>query len=824
MNDNNKKKYNTVYTGQKLNKIAFPLGGIGAGMICIEGTGSLSHFCIRNKPEMHNEPCMFSAISIKGNPTIARVIEGPIPNWKIFSNPTVVGQSGNGLDGKAYGLPRFANAKFEAKFPFASVTLTDDEIPLGIDITAWSPFVPNDPDTSSMPVVGLEYRFVNNSDKTIDAIYSFNSKNFLAFKDKIENEESDDCIEATTNGFILHQKKSLKSKPYLTSSFCATVDDKDAKVNCTWFRGGWFDSLTMVWNDIKAGACYHKDPLDNGKKSPGATIFVPVKLAPGEEKTVKLLLSWYTPNSDEKYFYEEKDSDLLPAYQPWYAGKFNSIDEVVQYWRANYNNIRHQSKTFSDCFYDTNLPDEIIEAVSANLSILKSPTILRQKDGRLWAFEGCCDEKGSCAGSCTHVWNYAQSLCHLFPALERTFRQTEFNECQNKDGHQVFRAPLPIRNSSETGQWSHQTPAAADGQLGGIMKIYRDWKICGDSQWLKEMWPKVKQSLLYCIEAWDPEHNGVLSEPHHNTFDIEFWGPDSMCSTIYIGALKAAIEMANTLKEDASLFMSLFKKGTDYLTQKLYNGEYFHQLVQTKGLRAKSPLETASLIESKYSPEAIRLYEEEGLRYQYGDGCLSDGVVGCWLAKMCCLGDILDREKIVSHLKSVYKYNYKTNLSGHANPQRPGFAIGNEGGLLVCSWPNGNKSSMPLIYTEEVWTGVEYQVASHLISMGLLDYGLNIVRTCRDRYDGVTRNPFNEYECGHWYARAMSSYALLQAITGTRYDAVGKILYIEPNIEGDFRSFLCTSTGYGTVGVKSGKPFIEVKSGDIVIKEIKFIN
>jgi len=105
--------------------------------------------------------------------------------------------------------------------------------------------------------------------------------------------------------------------------------------------------------------------------------------------------------------------------------------------------------------------------------------------------------------------------------------------------------------------------------------------------------------------------------------------------------------------------------------------------------------------------------------------------------------------------------------------------------------------------------------------MGMAGEGLEIVRVCRDRYDGRVRNPFNEYECGHWYARAMSSYALLQALSGARYDAVEKVLYLNPRIKGDFRCFLSTATGYGTVGVKGGKPFFTACSGNVEIKEFR---
>jgi hypothetical protein len=185
----------------------------------------------------------------------------------------------------------------------------------------------------------------------------------------------------------------------------------------------------------------------------------------------------------------------------------------------------------------------------------------------------------------------------------------------------------------------------------------------------------------------------------------------------------------------------------------------------------------------------------------------------------CGMGKLLDRDKVSSHLRSVYKHNFKRNLSDHVNLERPGFALADEGGLLICTWPKGGRPSLPL-RSDEVWTGIEYQVASHLMSVGMVEEGLDVVRTCRDRYDGRVRNPFNEYECGHWYARAMASYALIQALTGVRYDAVEKTLYINPVVEGDFRSFLCTATGYGTVGLRDGRHFIEIGEGRIDVRNV----
>jgi len=812
-----KRNYNESFTGENLSRIAFPLGGMGAGMICLEGAGALSHLSIRNRPDVFNEPCVFSALCIKGEKNIARVLEGPVPKWKIFGNP----RTGNGAEGTTYGLPRFSSASFSPRFPFAMVNLEDARIPLKIYVTGWSPFIPGDADNSSLPVAALEFYFGNVSDKSVDAVYSFNAKNFMSTKSGGES------ILPHPKGFILHQP-GTDEKPWDEGAFCAAVDDEDAAVNYAWFRGAWYDPLSIAWKDVAEGAYYDKPPISEGDASPGATIFVPFQLKPKEEKTIRLMFSWYVPNTNlrwgkdpgnDTYSYncscamaDATRGEMLPTYIPWYAGKFPTIDAVAKYWGENYDHLKRESQAFSECFYDTDFPPEVIEAVAANLTILKSPTVLRQADGRLWCWEGCCDASGCCAGSCTHVWNYAQALPHLFPELERGLRETEFNESQDERGHHNFRIALPIRPAV------HDNHAAADGQLGGIMKVHREWRISSDTEWLRKLWPKVKASLDYCIETWDPEHKGLLIEPHHNTYDIEFWGADGMCTSFYLGALKAAVLMGAATGDDISLYKSLLENGLKDIDG-LFNGEYYQQKTQWEGLHAKSPLETKSLVGDEYSPEAIELFKKEGPKYQYGSGCLSDGILGAWMASVCGIEGFLDKKKIRSTLKSIYKYNFMKDLSEHANAQRPAYALGKEGGLLLCTWPKGGRPTLPFVYSDEVWTGIEYQVASHLIMEGMVKEGLQIVRTVRDRYDGTVRNPFDEYECGHWYARAMSSYSLLQALSGVRYDAIDRTLYINPKIEGDFRCFISTAKGYGTVGIKDGKPFVEVKRGKIVLNK-----
>jgi len=791
--------FNGPYSGRHLNRVAFPVGGIGAGMFCVEGSGAISHMSVRHKPEVFNEPAVFAAICVLGEgdrENIARVVEGPIPDWKYFGQPG----SGNGGTGTTYGLPRFRRAEFSARFPFATINLSDASVPLDVELTAWSPFTPPEADPSSLPVGAMEYRFINNTDRPLRAVFSFNARNFMG----------NGPIEPIAGGFVLQAADPEKTDQ--RGEFAVFADDQRTVVDHCWFRGGWWDPLTIAWHNVERGVPLNNPPEQGN--TPGASLAVPFELKPGESKTVRLLACWHVPTTGIrqcKCANGECPPDAPKTYVPWYAKQFADVRAVADHWRSHYAEYRRRSETFRDAFYDSTLPPEVLEAVAANLTILKSPTMLRQHDGRLWCWEGCCDSTGCCAGTCTHVWNYAQALCHLFPALERTLRQTEYHESQDAAGRQAFRANLPIQPGGLAFD-------ASDGQLGGIMKVYREWRISGDNDWLAEYWPLVKKSLDYSIAKWDPRHTGLLEESHHNTYDINYFGPDGHCGSFYLGALAAAVEMGNTIGDDVALYRQLLDKGRRRMESELFNGEYFIQIVMKDGLT-----QNFSPLNPKAQSEAYRSISEEvnrqGPKYQYGSGCLADGVLGLWIAAAAGIDrPLVDPAKVRSHLLAVYRHNLNRDLSAHANPQRPTFAMGDEGGLLLCTWPRGGKPLLPFVYSDEAWTGIEYQVASHLMMHGCVQEGLDIVRTARLRYDGVRRNPFNEYECGHWYARALASYGLLQGLTGLRYDAVSKTLYVDSRI-GDFRGFLAAAGGFGVVELKDGRATLEVRHGEIPVEK-----
>ena len=822
-------KNEKTYSGEYASQVNFPMGGIGAGMICLNGTGALTGFSLKHLPDVKNNPAIFSAINIKGGKTL--VMEGLVSHESMRLDFNYSRGSGH----KLYGLPRFKNSSFSSQFPFGKVALSDDRMPVSVEVSGWSPFIPNDEDNSGLPVIAMEYTVKNDSDTEKEGIISINvprlfGSRLAKFGQKETGNLSNQGIRRSKNGFTMFNKGSDEN-PEDEGYFNVSTDADENAVDIAWFRGKGSDVSTILWKNISSGKLIDNSEIITNPPSPGASISVPFKLKPGEEKTIRFMISWFVPFSKirtgapTQYAKLDAPSSIKEEnYRPWYSNRFSGIDEVSSYWFDNYKSLKEKTEQFTKTFYSSTLPEEITEAVAANLSILKSPTILRQYDGRLWGWEGTLENKGSCAGSCTHVWAYAQSIPKLFPNLEKGMRDIEFKESLCIDGWQTFRTPIPtVQINSETPQgWGKSQDVAIDGQCGTIVRFYRDWRINGDTKWMKKHYPSIKKCMDFSIKRWDPDETGYTPEPQHNTYDIEFWGQNGFASSYYLAALKAIILMGESLGEDISRYQKIYNLGKEYLEKELFNGEFFIQKIIWKGLRAGDPLKADSLL-AAYSPEASELLKKEGPKYQYGEGCLSDGIIGAWLAKIAGMEDICDSDKIKSHLISVYKYNYKKDLFDNEGFNRAGFALNEDGGLLLCSWPKEKSISLPFQYSTEVWTGIEYQVASHLLSFGKVKEALDIVRSCRKRFNGKNRNPYNEYECGYWYARAMSSYSLIQGITGIRYDAVDKILHIEPQIKGDFTSFISTATGYGTAGIKEGKPFVDIVEGDINIKDIYYV-
>jgi uncharacterized protein (DUF608 family) len=729
-----------------------------------------------------------------------------------------LGTKGQGFrQGGHDGLPRFFKNSFSGEYPLGTVLLSDPDIPLRVSINGFNPFIPLDVTNSGIPCAILEYKLENRSKKRVSYEFSYHLSH-LAGGGSGQSTRN----EVIPGGVHLYNEEPAGSEH--SGSASLSVIGHKPQVKAMWFRGGWFDSISALWREVSTGKFKPNKGEDAAKHSGrnGGSILIKGTLKPGESAVYPIIITWHFPNchydaprkNNKEAGCEECETE--PTWRPYYASQWDNASEVAGYIRKQYTSLRSRTQAFHDALFKSTLPSYVLDAVSANLAILKSPTLLLQESGNAWAWEGCFVDSGCCAGTCTHVWNYAQALPHLYPELERTFRETELERSMDQRGHMTFRSSLP---DAET---DHKFHAASDGQLGGIMKVYREWQISGDTNWLKRMYPLAKRSIDYCIRTWDPRGIGVLEEPHHNTYDIEFWGPDGMCTSFYLGALAAMAELSRDVGklENATRYENLGKLGAAYIDKHLWNGSYYEQKVTYRGLKDKSFARFIEKVSAK-SGEVDKLLKREGPKYQYGSGVISDGVIGSWMASIYGINSPMCRRRVRRNLKAIFEHNFKPDLRDHACTQRPGYAWGNDAGLLLCSWPKGGKPTLPFVYSDEVWTGIEYQVASHLIEEGLLDEGLTIVKAARERYDGHVRNPWNEYECGNYYARALASYALLSSLSGFRYSRAKKSLWFGPRIAGTkFTTFFSTQTGFGTITLTKHALQIDLVEGELEVDTI----
>ncbi|MFA6962246.1 MAG: GH116 family glycosyl hydrolase [Opitutaceae bacterium] len=815
-------------------QVALPIGGIGAGCLCLNGSGGLQDFSLRNRPSTTAVPdhlpygcqnAAFALLHIKGDKPVTRLIEGPIPPEKIYDQGL---QTQGFRHGGHEGLPRFSKSSFSAGYPFGRVQLSDPKVPVTAEVTGFNPFIPLDAKNSGIPCAVLEYTLKNTSRREVSLEFSFHwshpAVNIGDGEQAARNAGERESRTAVVDGRGVKFFNTSVPTAEQFGTACLLAPKGKPLVKAMWFRGGWFDSISQLWREVSTGSFTPNDGWDgiDTDERNGGSILLRARLKPGQSITHPVILSWHFPNGYQAQAHGEmgwangRDRTDGPWWRPYYAGVWADAVEVAQYVADNYRSLRERTVAFNRALFSSTLPMPVLDAVSANLAIIKSPTVLRLEGGQLWGWEGCYPGWGCCPGSCTHVWNYAQSIPHLFPELERTLRSLEWERSMDASGKVAFRAALPI------GPARFKHCAAADGQLGGMLKLYRDWHISGDTPWMAGLYPLARLSLEYAIETWDPERTGLLVEPHHNTYDIEFWGPDGMCTSIYIAALSAMARLAAALgrSKDEQAYAALAERGAKAMAAELFNGEYLQQRVRYADLRDKSFLQELEARLAKGGQRAA-LLKNEGPKYQYGSGCLSDGVIGAWMARIYGVEAPFDQSQIRSTLSAIHRHNFRSDLAEHANCQRPGYALGHEAGLLLCSWPRGEKPTLPFVYSDEVWTGIEYQVATHLIAEGMVKEGLALVKAVRSRYDGRVRNPFNEYECGGYYARAMASYALLGTLSGFRYSAVERTLWFGPKLRTlPFQVFFSAAEGWGTVRLEKDRLVVSLVEGRLPLKRI----
>ena len=460
---------------------------------------------------------------------------------------------------------------------------------------------------------------------------------------------------------------------------------------------------------------------------------------------------------------------------------------------------------------ESTLPPAVKDAATANLTTLVSQTCFRTADGEFHGFEGVGDHGGCCHGNCTHVWNYETATQFLFPQFAHSLRKAAYGYSMDERGCIYFRQSLP-EGSGRSGF------AAADGQMGQIIKTCLDWRLSGDMDWLRSVWPRARKALEFCWVpgGWDGDRDGVMEGVQHNTYDIEFYGPNPLCGIYYLGGLRAGEEMALAVgeKDFAAECRRLFASGSKWIDANLFNGEYYVQKI--RGIKREDV--------AKGLTGPMGADDPEHPDFQLGEGCLSDQLIGEYLAHIAGLGDLLDPAHIRTTLNTLWRYNHFENLFDHDSVERA-YIMNDEQAMTVCNYGSAPRPKIPFPYSTEAWTGMEYLAGALFFEYGMLREGGETFAGTRRRHDGERRNPFNEPECGHHYARAMSSWSGMAVLAAFRYDGPAHALRIERKAEArPFRSFWATGTGWGryTLALENGhtKVHVDVLHGALPVREL----
>jgi non-lysosomal glucosylceramidase len=800
--------------GPEASVAAFPLGGIGTGNVSIGARGEFRDWEISNRPDKGTWlPFTFFAIRAcpDGGESVSRVLEAKI-------GPPHEGDSGHHI-GKVAGLPRLDSSRMIGEYPLLRVEFADEQLPVTVVLQAFTPLVPLDVDASGIPGAVLRYTVHNPQARPVDVTIAGSMSSPIGIVDHnvfqmpvFEGRPSvAERRTATLAGLSFGNDLPADHVDFGTAAL--TTADPGSTITPQWAVDFWQDGVQLFWDDFTSDGRLEPQPetLEGGSelgRSPEnlpklrtGSLAVAATLEPGETRDFEFLLTWHSPNRPRAWngmcgLPNDGANEIVRNH---YVRAAADAWEVAERLHNDLPGLEASTRDFHAALFGSTLPAEVIDAVTSTLVVLRSTTCLLLEDGtptgRFAAWEGSFDHAGSCEGTCTHVWGYAQTAAWLFPSLEQSARRTEFLDETLPDGRMRF------RSNSVFGNPPMEFHPAVDGQLGSVVRLYREWRFSGDDNFLREVWPGARRALEFAFLTWDTDGDFVLDSQQHNTYDIEFYGENMLANSIFFAALRAGARLAAHLGETelADRWLEAAELGAARADALLFNGEYFRQ----------------------------RTDDVDAHRYQYGEGCLSDQLLGQTYAHLNGLGHLLPAEHVRQAVGAIFAYNFRRDFSDYHSVQRT-YALNDDRGLVLCSWPRGGRPRIPFVYSDEVWSGIEYQVATHLVYEGFVAEGLEVVRAVRDRHDGVRRNPWNEAECGNHYARSLASWGVLIALTDTQWDGGARSLTLAPRSEalrdGTLRCFFSTARGWGVCEAENGQTTLRLLGGTLDLAEASVVH
>jgi non-lysosomal glucosylceramidase len=783
----------TTYLKSKneLQYIGMPVGGIGCGTVYLGGDGRLWLWDVFNK---NQTGVIYKNVKwhekIQFNFDFLRPFDGanyvePVKDVRPLDQGFAVRIEVNGNTIlKRLQADDWEEVSFEATYPMATVRYVDKNIPVAITLKGYSPFIPFNEDDSGLPGTILSFGVENKSGSDVK----------ITFTGWLENKSS---YYSATGEEYFHINEAKKAEVMAAvvgsagsynwvdetfvhafdhGNFCMAAIHQDTRLNT--------NTTPVLDNNFFEGSNEAQAKVDCREKAI-ASVGLTETIGAGKSTELNFIISWYFPNLTFELLKKEGGR--------YYANKFKSSYEVATYIHSNFERLSKQTKLWCETWYDqSTLPYWFLERTLLNVSTLATTTVHRFQSGRFYAWEGI----GSCPGTCNHVWQYAQAVARLFPALERDTRErVDLGIAFHDDGHIGFRG-------------EYDTQPAVDGQAGRILGIYREHQMSPTDAFLKRNWPRTKLAIEFLLKQ-DTNNDGMTDTQLENTLDAKWPGEIAWIVGLTIAAIKASESMAEEMgdKEFARTCREYVVKGSANMEKHLFNGEYF--------IHRPDPIKGRTVIGSYNT-------------------CHIDQVYGQSWAFQVGLGRIIDKQKTLSALKALWKYNFTTDVGPYLKDHHGGrpYALPGEGGMIMNTNPRnetdpyGVKDAWQVTYFHECMSGFEHQVASHMMAEGMVEESLILTRAIHDRYHAAKRNPFNEVECSDHYARAMASFGTFISASGfTCHGPKGEIGFAPKLNKADYKSAFTSAGCWGAYSQKKAAKLqehhITVKFGDLSLKKVK---
>jgi len=810
-----------VLSGDELNYVGLPIGGIGCGQLYLSGDGRLWLWDIfkSNYTRESVGGLKLSLMTMNGHYT------EPVDSKTGFyskRNGAEVEQGfairikqNDAVEVRTLDSESFPGVTFRGEYPIGRVTYADPKCPVKVELEAFSPFIPVSAKDSSLPATVLAYTVTNTTQEPVEVdLMGWLQNATCPYDDAADLGQRRNTLLQQQGLATLHQTvepaagKGLETHHGYGSMALSLIDpdgDKllgspEAKLPLS--KDAF--AKTFEQSSEQAGSVSH--PLD---KPLVGTLGQSLMLAAGESRQVQFLLTWYFPLHQKK----EGQTRGMAVVEDFatisrhYAPLFSSAADVAQKIQNDFDRLAGGTRRWNKTWYDSTLPHWLLDRTFIPINCLATQTFHWFDNGRPWGWEGV----DSCGGTCTHVWSYAQAMGRVFPELERHIREhVDYGSAMNGSGGIAYRG---VCGKS----------AATDGQAGTILRTLREHQMSADSEFLKRVWPNTKKAIEFLLRQ-DPKQQGVLEGSQRHTLDASWEGPMGWMSSLYCASLRAGAQMAEEIGDDAfaKTCTEVADRGMKNIVEQVYNGEYFiHR-----------------------PPNFDRINTNVGSHI--------DQVLGQSWAWQVGLPRVLPKEETDSALNALWKYNFTPDAGGYAREHTfikgaRVYADVGEAGMVMTAWPKGGSDvAVPGMdrrketfttwlgaggYFDECMTGFEYQVASHMIYEGKPDSeavqrGLAVASAIHDRYGAEKRNPYNEIECGDHYSRAMAAYGVFLGVSGFEYHGPkGEIGFAPRLTPENFRAAFTAAEGWGaysqTVDAQQMQAKLRLDSGSLSLQTIR---